>query len=252
MYYKVYEQVITLVKKYGNILKTHTYTSLDYKENKQDLVSDMDTYVGKMLSRELLNLIKGSVVVNEEDKHIIGEYMWILDPIDGTTNYISSNENYAISVAFYIKKQPVFGVVYDVMKDEMFHAYVGKGAFSNNERFPLLKETKLEESVWDCSYGSILELSKMHAKIPLLQNKSRGHRSLGCASLAIVHIAQGKLQVFVSSHVKCWDYAAACIILNEVNGRWKIQHDFFTMKKTEAIFCSSTSLLNEIQQYIKL
>ncbi len=74
-----------------------------------------------------MKLVEGSIVVNEEAQHQMGDYMWILDPIDGTTNYVSFHENFAVSLAFYVKKQPVFGIVYDVMKEEMFHAYTGKG-----------------------------------------------------------------------------------------------------------------------------
>lgn len=251
MYYEVYEQARKLVKECGNILKTKTYTHLDYKTGKQDLVSDMDTYIGNVLSVSLMKLVEGSIVVNEEAQYQMGDYMWILDPIDGTTNYVSFHENFAVSLAFYVKKQPVFGIVYDVMKEEMFHAYTGKGAFCNSQKLLPLPEVTLSESVWDCSYGSIIDFTKKHADMLSIQKESRGHRALGCASLAIAHIAQGKLQASLSSHVKCWDYAAACILLKEVNGTWQIRNDFFTMEKTEAIFCSCTSLLKEIQRYIQ-
>ena len=160
MYYEVYEQARKLVKECGNILKTKTYTHLDYKTGKQDLVSDMDTYIGNVLSVSLMKLVEGSIVVNEEAQHQMGDYMWILDPIDGTTNYVSFHENFAVSLAFYVKKQPVFGIVYDVMKEEMFHAYTGKGAFCNSQKLLPLPEVTLSESVWDCSYGSIIDFTK--------------------------------------------------------------------------------------------
>ena len=108
MYYEVYEQARKLVKECGNILKTKTYTHLNYKTGKQDLVSDMDTYIGNVLSASLMKLVEGSIVVNEEAQHQMGDYMWILDPIDGTTNYVSSHENFAVSLAFLCKETTCF------------------------------------------------------------------------------------------------------------------------------------------------
>lgn len=249
MYTEAFKEAQKVVRECGAYLRYKQYEQLEYKSGINDLVTDMDRKCELYLKRKLATLIENVSFVGEEGSKTISDRMWIIDPIDGTTNFICSHENFAISVAFYENKQPIFGIVYDVMKDEMFSAYTNKGAWLNQKQLESLKNKSLEECVWDASLNSILEISEYYqTSLSAISSRTRGHRSLGCASLAIAHIAQGKLDLYFSAHLKVWDYAAAIIILSECGGSAYIEKDFFTEKKTVATFAVSKQLLEKIKK----
>ena len=144
--------------------------------------------------------------------------LWIIDPIDGTTNFIFQQRNFAISIAYYYKEKPVFGFVYDVMADEMFMGITGEGAYLNGERLPQLnQETKLKESI---VYGDLYSLSMFEKDAQALRDEWVAHRYLGAASIEICGVAANRMQSYISRNLKVWDVAAGVIILNEVGGQF--------------------------------
>ena len=172
-----------------------------------------------------------------------------MDPIDGTTNFVSRHRDFAISLAYYHRQQPVFGIVYDVMRDELFLGVHGKGAWKNGERMAQLRKKEARECILDAGLHVLGYIKRTYGSDPLtMQDEFRAHRYLGCASLSIVQIAQGLSDLYLSAHVKCWDYAAAAIILEEVQGAYSIQNTFFTTTGTFAMFANRRSLITMVEK----
>ncbi len=165
-----------------------------------------------------------------------GEYTWIIDPIDGTTNFVQFGREFAISIALYKNDKPLLGMVYDVVGRQMYTAIVGRGAWVNGR--PLLKKRTcrtLSEAVVDFSLCTI-DIFRRHMNIDLtaMSDYVRGHRSCGVASLAICRVAQGDLSMYMSARVYPWDYAAASIILHEMQGAYCMLDRPSSLKKVTA------------------
>lgn len=241
------EVALHLISECGEMLKSTRHCKLEYKDGLHDLVSDMDREIERYLIDQLSMRFPTDYFLCEESLKESGRHTWIIDPIDGTTNFVNAHEDFAISIAYYKHMEPVFGIVYDVMKGELYLGIAKEGAWVNQRPLAPLKDKTLGESVVDISMRSILSLQEHQKTQPLqLQGKIRGHRSLGCASLCICHIAKGTLDAYISTNVKCWDYGAAWIILREVQGVSWIQGDYFTSDGTTAIFSNSQSSLDAL------
>lgn len=244
----ILETTKQLVLKCGTTLRTSTIDELAYKGEISDIVTNLDREIEAYLIEQLHQRYPSHHFLGEESLKQDGEYVWIIDPIDGTTNFVSSHRDFAISVALYHFQKPVFGIVYDVMRDEMFVGVHQKGAYCNEEKMVAVYPKTREESILDISLHTMSTLTKKHQVDCMeLHALFRGHRSSGCASLNICHIAQGALDSYVSAHVKVWDYAAACIILQEVSGHFQIEKDFFTVHSTFAIFTNNVEQLSFLE-----
>lgn len=232
-----------LVLQCGMYLKEDHELSIEEKEGIADLVTNQDRKIEAYLIERLSQHYPTHRFLSEESRVEDGEDLWIIDPIDGTTNYITSHRDFAISLAYYHHHKPVFGIVYDVMREELFVGINGEGAYLNGEKLAKRKPCVLSDCVIDASLHTMSSIKTSFSyDCCNLQSKLRGHRSFGCASLNIVHIAQGILDAYLSCQVKCWDYAAAMIILQEVGAVAYIQGDFFTARSTFALFASDEAL----------
>ncbi len=238
-----------LVKSCGEQLRHVSTVIPEYKTDFQDLVTEYDRRIEQQIHDALIEKFPTHSFLGEESVKESGEHLWILDPIDGTTNFVSMHRDFAISLAYYHKKQPVFGIVYDVMRDELFLGVHGKGAWLNEQPMLPLQKKEPKDCILDAGMHVMSYIETHFDSKPLtMQDELRAHRYLGCASLSIVHIAQGLSDLYLSAHVKCWDYAAAAIILEEVQGAYSIQNSFFTIISTFAIFANRRSLITMIEE----
>ena len=159
------------------------------------------------------------------------KYTWIIDPIDGTTNFVSNIPQFAVSIALAKNDEILMGAVYNPCTNEMFSAEKGKGSFLNNKKLKVSKKNRLE----DCVLGFSLPLEKIMAKKTLsILNKSFGTfrtlRNFGSAALNLCYVADKKFDMYFSLGIKAWDVAAGKLILEEANGKisginnriWKI------------------------------
>ena len=155
----------------------------------------------------------------EETTHTMHERMWIIDPIDGTKNFVRRQEDYAISVAYYDRGQPVFGVVVDVAKDLWYVGIEGQGAWLNDKPLPPVIARPLKQSVMDVNLKTLDKL-RIHygAEVDALSHTLFAHRSIGSGALSLCRIAAGKHDLYLGDHLSIWDYAAGAIILRAVGG----------------------------------
>ena len=252
MHQEALSYAIKLIRDCGEMLRENVHHHVDMKEGCYDLVSDMDRYVETYLVTKLTERYPNHTLLCEEGVKQLSEDTWIIDPIDGTTNFIHKHQDFAISIAYYHQYQPVFGLVYDVMNNQLYTGIHGKGAFLNDKPLACVQEPLLSEAIVDVSMHTMHTIWKRTGKqLFELQGKIRGHHSLGCASLCIAHICDHTLDAYISTNVKCWDYAAASILLQEAGG-YQIYHGtFFSTQAISAVFSNSQMVLHTLSSYCK-
>jgi len=194
----------------------------------RDLVSACDHAVDRMIREALARQYPEDILISEEaaiPELVDGKRCWILDPIDGTTNFLDWGREYTISLACYEFGQPCFGLVYDVHGKSMFKGVHLWGMYNNNCRQPkpaaavhVAGNDPLHSITLDTSLNTIVAFNARGIDTQALSGRLFAHRSCGCASLAIVRIALGEIQAYVSDRLRTWDWAAAAIMLGENGG----------------------------------
>lgn len=219
------------------------------KTSPADLVSDVDKQTEQFLVSLLSVKYPSDSFVTEEGTVAsrFGTHCWIIDPIDGTLNFITQQKNYAISVAFYENGQPGFGIVYDVFENNLYLGIQGNGAYWNGEKIEVSPKRDLANSILDVNWkhkGRIHSL--MNIDIEAICQTALNHRHLGSTTIRICDIAMGGAQVYISSKVEVWDYAAATIILRECGGEFQLFETEGDKHKEEAI--QESAQKDEIQK----
>jgi myo-inositol-1(or 4)-monophosphatase len=149
------------------------------------------------------------------------EYLWIVDPIDGTTNFVHGFPFFTVSIALAYKGEVIVGVIYDPSHDELFVAEKGKGAYVKGKRMSVSSETKLIDSLVgsgfpaDRSYALPINLKGIEAIAP----KVRNIRMAGSAALHLAYVAAGRLSGFWEIGLNSWDIAAGSLLIQEAGGK---------------------------------
>jgi len=224
---RMYEFAYTLTKSAGDILKAKRRCdtlAVKEKTSQMDLVTECDLLIEKYLTGAILERYSDHLVLAEEcyPDTLIGEkqYTWVIDPIDGTTNYYRFAKDYAISLALYRADQPVFGLVYDVANDLMFCGREQAGATVNRRRLAKHREQEgsLSQATIAMSLRTVKELSGLGMDVLGMLSKAQAHRYLGCASLELCKVAKGEYDLYISSTVCEWDIAAARVLIEQNGG----------------------------------
>ena len=170
-----------------------------------DFVSNADTKAEKIIINELMKAKKNYSILSEECGSKINsdsENVWIIDPIDGTTNFLHGVPHFAISIALKSNNEIVSGLIYDPIKDEMFYAEKNNGAFFNNQRIKVSKKKDIE----GCLFGTG---GKEKIEVDLISRKS------GSAALDMAYVASGRYDGYFQNNLNLWDIAAGIIIVKE-------------------------------------
>lgn len=218
------EKIIPLVQEAGKIVlsaqdigaRTHEKTSAS------DLVTDYDVAVEQFLKEKLPPLVSGSVFCGEEELEYVDPsqgWAFIVDPIDGTTNFVRSQGHSAVSVALAHDGQVEYAVVWNPYREELFTAARGCGAFLNGKPIHVTRRP-LHMGVFGMGtaiYRREYIAPTMKVTEQLLR-RSCDFRRLGAASLDICWVACGRTDAFFEFSLSPWDYAAASLILTEAGG----------------------------------
>ena len=215
-----------VVLKAGGLLNEWKKQPLIYEEKRDysDLVTEVDKKVEAFLVEEILKQYPDHGILGEEGtfKKDLVDYdtVWVIDPIDGTTNFIQNIPFYAISVGIVHKGKGIMGFVYNPSTDELFHAVAGEGAYVNNQKLELNNPMHLQEAVISTTmfWEDPITQNALHASIIELYKNTRAMRMLGGAALSLCEIAKGTIGAYVIPMLSPWDYAAGVIILKEAGG----------------------------------
>ena len=173
-----------------------------------DFVSNADIKAEKIIINELMKAKKNYSIISEEGGSKINsdsKNVWIIDPIDGTTNFLHGVPHFAISIALKSNNEIVSGLIYDPIKDEMFYAEKNNGAFFNNQRIKVSKKKDIEA----CLFGTG---GKEKIEADLITRKS------GSAALDMAYVAAGRYDGYFQNNLNLWDIAAGIIIVKEAGG----------------------------------
>jgi myo-inositol-1(or 4)-monophosphatase len=201
-----------------------------------NFVSNADIKAEKIIIEELSKARKNYSILSEEDGSKIGKdknNIWIIDPIDGTTNYLHGVPHFAISIALKSNNEIISGVIYDPIKDEMFYAEKNNGAYYNNQRIRVSKKKKLEDCLF-ATGGNISEKNKTNTNIII--------RRSGSAALDMAYVAAGRFDGYFQKNLNIWDIAAGIIIIKEAGG---IINEIDLSKNNNIKVLASNSSIND-------
>ena len=193
----------SIIRDFGEVEKLQVS-----KKGPNDFVTKTDKHVEKILIEELSKtkknysfLTEETGIINNKDK----ENIWIIDPIDGTNNFLHGIPHFAISIALKSKEELVSALIFDPIKDEMFFAEKDKGAFLNNQRLRVSKKNFLD----DCLFASNHEGLKF---------SDLNMRCSGSAALDLAYVASGRLDGYFQNTINLWDIAAGILLVQEAGG----------------------------------
>jgi len=188
------------------------------KKGPKDFVTNTDKRVEKILIEELSKTKKNYSFITEESGKILNKnknVFWIIDPIDGTTNFLHGVPHFAISVALQKEDEIISGLICDPIKNEIFYAEKNIGSFINNNRVRVSNKSNLEE----CLFASNNEgIKSVHPRLNL--------RNTGCAALDLAYVGCGRLDGYFHNKINLWDIAAGKIIIEEAGGKVNNIKDF--------------------------
>ena len=216
-----------LIRDFGEVEKLQVS-----KKGPRDFVTKTDLRVEKVLIEELSKK-KNYSILSEETGSIINkdkENIWIIDPIDGTTNFIHGIPHFGICVALQFKKEIISGLIFDPIKDEMFFAEKNKGAFLNNRRLKVSGKSLIDECIFSSNQDGV-------------NSTNLNMRCTGCASLDLAYVAAGRLDGFFQDNINLWDVAVGALLIQEAGG---IVNDINQFDINSIKIRASSSSINEI------
>ena len=216
-----------LIKDFGEIEKLQVS-----RKGPRDFVTKTDKQVEKMLIDELTKLKKNYSFLTEETGKINNrdnENIWIIDPIDGTTNFLHGIPHFAICIALKSKDEIISGLIFDPIKNEMFFAEKDKGAYLNNQRLRVSNKNNIE----DCLFSS-----NNHG----VKFSNFNMRCSGCAALDLAYVACGRLDGFFHNKINLWDVAAGALMVKEAGG---IVNDLSEFNANNINIKASSSAIND-------
>ncbi|MEO0485011.1 MAG: inositol monophosphatase family protein [Pseudomonadota bacterium] len=188
-----------------------------------DFVSKADIAAEEIIREELTRARPTYGWLAEEGGETAGEdptRRWIVDPLDGTTNYLHGMPHWAVSIALEHKGKIVAGVIYDPAKDEMFYAEKGVGAYMNDQRLRVSGRRSMIECVFATGlpFGGRRDLPETLQDLARLLPATAGVRRWGAASLDLAYVAAGRYDGFWERNLKPWDLAAGIVVVQEAGG----------------------------------
>lgn len=225
IYKELSASLISIIKQAGNILRKERNSLHTYSEKGQDnFVTKIDYTVQDFLICKLQSLIPDAKIISEEGQAQAdisrNGLVWVIDPIDGTTNFIHNYPHYSISIALIEDGNVVIGLIYNPINQELFHAIKNNGAFLNNNRITVSRSAFLAESL--VGFGFPYDKDKTNEMSDLIKTivvKIQDVRRSGSSALDLAYVACGRLDGFFEFDLEVWDYAAASLMISEAGGQ---------------------------------
>ncbi|MDZ5712888.1 inositol monophosphatase family protein [Jeotgalibacillus haloalkalitolerans] len=241
-----------IIDSFDEVLKIQT------KTNVNDLVTNMDKQIEKFFVEMIDKQYPEHRVMGEEGFGDQVEDMkgtvWIIDPIDGTMNFVHQQRNFAISIGVFHEGEGVLGYIYDVVSDELYHARKGHGAFLNDEKLSPLKDVPIEEAILSLNATWLVPNRKVdHETFIPLVHRVRGTRSYGSAAIELAYIAAGRLDGYITLRLSPWDFAGGKVLIEEVGGVvTDLNGEELSMVDHSPVFAGNPAVHQEVlNQYLK-
>ncbi|MGB5792844.1 inositol monophosphatase family protein [Poseidonibacter sp.] len=221
------DKLIEIIKEAGEIMKEGYFCKKDITfKAKKDLVTQYDLAIENFLKEKFEYEFKDFNIIAEESDNTskIFSDSIIVDPIDGTTNFVNKVPHTAISVGVYKDKKPYIGIVYNPILNQLFYAIVNEGAYCNDEKIEVSDENNFQKALLSTGFpyssGSCEDdLNDVMRKMKNVLPKCQDIRRLGSAALDLCYVANGTYEGFYEMNLKAWDVSAGLIILQEAGGK---------------------------------
>ena len=216
-----------LIRDFGEVEKLQVS-----KKGPNDFVTNADLKAEKIIIEELNKSKKNFSILGEESGSQLNkdqDNVWIIDPIDGTTNFLHGIPHFAISIALKSNNEIVSGLIYDPIKDEMFYAEKNNGAYFNNQRIRVSKKKELSSCLFSTGGKD-------------KQNNDLNIRRSGSAALDMAYVAAGRYDGYFQNNLHLWDIAAGIILVKEAGG---IVNDINLTQNDNIKIRASSSSINE-------
>ena len=218
-----------LIRDFGEIEKLQVS-----KKGQSDFVTNSDLKVEKIILDELIKARPNYSIISEENGIKINKdknNTWIIDPIDGTVNFLHGIPHFAISIALKSKNEIISGLIFDPIKNEMFFAEKSNGAYFNNHRMRVSRKNQIN----DCLFGTGGK-NNINSNLPL--------RKSGCAALDMAYVAAGRYDGYFQDDLNIWDIAAGIILVNESGG--VLNKIDISVNKNIKVIASSTDIHSKL------
>lgn len=229
------ETAIRAAREAGERIRRHAYETkqVSEKSSVNDLVTEVDQAAEGLIREVLLSTYPDHAILGEEgvdagaeaskaalEAHRRHPYLWIVDPIDGTTNFVHGFPFFCVSIALAHREEVVAAVVYDPMRDELFTAEKGKGSFLNGQPIHVSPEGELARSLIATGFPSDTQGARRFnvQGILHLSSRCRNIRAGGAAALHLAYVAAGRLSGFWELELNAWDLAAGSLLIQEAGG----------------------------------
>jgi myo-inositol-1(or 4)-monophosphatase len=219
------QEVIELTKSVGQFIREEslrfTPDKIEYK-GLNDLVSYVDKTAEKQLVAGLLAILPEAGFVTEEktNQTTAETYHWIIDPLDGTTNFIHGIPTFSVSIALQRNQDLVLGVVYEINRDECFYAWENGGAWLNGKAIHVSKAPKLANTLLATGFP-YYDFKKKEPYLKVFQElmeKCHGLRRIGSAAVDLAYVACGRFDGYFEYNLQTWDVAAGVVLVKEAGG----------------------------------
>ncbi len=192
-------------------------------KSKHQIVTKADKVAEKIIISKIRKKFYNHSILSEEVGKINSgkDFLWIIDPLDGTTNFVMKNPLFSTTVALVYKNQPILGVIYAPILDELYLTIFGQGAYFNNKKIRVSKVKKINKGFHTYCYGSSKSLYSQQA-ISYYQkmfNQGNEIRQLGAATLEFARVAWGITESIVIPGANFWDVAAGALLVREAGGK---------------------------------
>lgn len=221
-------QVVEVAKEVGGFIreegKNFDKKHIEYK-GRNDLVSYVDKEAEKRIILKLKQILPEAAFVSEEDKdnHELtsAKFHWVIDPLDGTTNFLHGIPTFAVSIALMQHQEVISGVVYEINREEAFYAWMNGGAFLNGELINISDCDTLQDGLLATGfpYSQFEKIGNYLTVLRKLMEVSHGLRRIGSAAVDLAYVAAGRFEGFFEFNLKAWDVAAGSLLVQEAGGK---------------------------------
>lgn len=220
------QSTIPIIKKTAQFLQSEL-GKVTSQQIETKALNSLVSYVDKTAENQLVNglrdLLPGAVFLTEEDtvENQSGEWQWIIDPLDGTTNFLHQLPFFSVSVALRHRDEVVIGIVMDVMHDDCYYAWKGGGAWRNDQSIAVTQTQQLSDTLIATGfpYYDFSQMSNYMKTLEQLMQKTRGLRRFGSAALDLAYTACGRFDAFFEYSLQPWDVAAGVLLVTEAGGK---------------------------------
>ncbi|CAH1170140.1 unnamed protein product [Phaedon cochleariae] len=224
-----YNTVLNLTEQAGKIIKENIssrHKNINFKSSNIDMVTETDQAVEKLFIDSLSKEFPDHKFIGEESsstdqQELTNDPTWVIDPVDGTMNFVHTFPHSCISIALFIEKEPVIGIIFNPMLSQLFTARKGQGAFLNGERISVSDKTSLSDALIMMEFGTSRHPERLRN---CLENQQKlmphvhGLRALGSAALDMAMVACGAADAYFEFGIHIWDIAAGELIVREAGG----------------------------------